>query len=139
MPRQAISLMIYLNDQDAEKLGGLYQTRDKITAWLDSNILHTQNAGVRERSEVKALEGEDLDFLRELVWFSVNYQRETESEVVAEHFDLGERCEWCGNFHVERDPTTQAILGPRFVDHSAEIRAKEQALLEQEKVLKTLP
>ncbi len=138
MPRQIINFMVYLNDQDAEKLGGSYQARDKITAWLYSNILQTQSAGVRERSEVKALEGEDLDFLRELVWFGVNYHRETESEIVADHFDLGERCEWCGNFHVVREPVTRAILGPRFVDHSAEIRAKEQQLIDQEKVLKTM-
>ncbi len=139
MPRQVIGLMVYLNDHDVEKHGGLCQARDKITAWLDATILRTQNAGVHEGSEVKALEREDLDFLRELVWFVVNYHRETESEIVADHFDLGERCEWCGNFHVERDPVTQVILGPRFVDHSAEIRTKEQELLEQEKALKTIP
>lgn len=138
MPRQVISLMVYLNDQEVEKHGGLCQARDKITAWLDANILQTKNAGVHERSEVKTLEGEDLDFLRELVWFGINYRRETESEIVADHFDLGDRCEWCGNFHVERDPVTQAILRPRFVDHTAEIRAKEQELLEQEKALRTV-
>ncbi|MCL5952160.1 MAG: hypothetical protein M1132_10655 [Chloroflexi bacterium] len=139
MPRQVISLMVYLNDRDVEKHGGLCQARDKITAWLDANILQTQNVGAYERSEVKTLEGEDLDFLRELIWFSVNYHRETESEIVAEHLDLGERCEWCGNFHVERHPVSQAILRHRFVDHTAEIRAKEQELLEQEKVLKAVP
>ncbi len=138
MSRQVISLMVYLNEQDGEKHGGLCQARDKITAWLDTNILYSQNGGVHERSEVKTLEGEDLDFLRQLVWFGINYHRETESEIVAEHFDLGERCEWCGNFHVERDPVTQAILRPRFVDPSAEIRTKEQELLEQDKALKTI-
>ncbi len=61
-----------------------------------------------------------------------------ESEIVAEYLDLGERCKWCGNFEVERDSVTQAILHPRLVDHCAEIRAKEQELLEQEKVLKAV-
>ncbi len=32
MPRQVISLMVYLNDRDVEKHGGLCQVREEITA-----------------------------------------------------------------------------------------------------------